>query len=273
MSAQTLESFSLFGFELPLTPEQFLYLLELIKARKAELERVTQKPAEKVEEVKKKPGFFASIFVKKGKKSAEEEPSKIPTAEPQKPVLELPETQKPAEPEVIQYEKKEIEKSKPEVVRAAEIMEEAPKEDIIVEESKGTIEKSIEEAYKGEPAEKIEKLSQEEQLMRAIEKKSEATIFEGETGEHTKEETVPTLKPETEQEEAVQIKPAEKLAEPPAERVTLTQEELNTVERIVAVLLPKKEKYTPEQVKKVMLSEGYSEKIAAEVVRRIYGSL
>ena len=304
MSAQTLESFSLFGFEVPLTPEQFLYLLisivglifliiivafikarghakpkpkkdeeELIKARKAELERVTQRPAKKVEEVKKKSGFFASIFAKKRKKSAEEEPSKIPAAEPQKPVLELPETQKPAKPEVIQYGKKEIVKSKPKVIRGAEIMEEAPEEDIIVEESKGTIEKSIEEAYRGEPAEKIEKLSQKEQLMRAIEKKPEATIFGGETGEHTKEETVPAPKPEIEQEEAVQIEPAEKLAEPSTKRVMLTQEELNTVERIVTVLLPKKEKYTPEQIRKIMLGEGYSEKITEEVVRRIYGNL
>lgn len=302
MGAQTIESFSLFGFEVPLSAEQFLYLLmcivglilliivvafikarghgrvkpkkdeeELIKARKAELERASQKPAEKVEEVKEKPGFFTSMFAKKKGEPAEEKVSEVPVEKTSESVFELPATEEPAEPEVLQYEKESVEKTRPEAVKGAEIVEEEPKEDIIVEESKGSIEREIREAYKEEPAEKFEEPNQEEQLVEAMQKKSEEAVFEGEAEEQTKEETAPILKPETEEE--IQLKPAEGLAEAPAERAELTEEEVNTVERIVAVLLPKKEKYTPEQVRKVMLGEGYSEKIVEEVVRRLFGAM
>lgn len=50
----------------------------------------------------------------------------------------------------------------------------------------------------------------------------------------------------------------------------LTPKEVKQVERLVEILMPKKDNYTAEQISKVIVEEGYSQRVAREVVRRIY---
>lgn len=265
------QSVTLFGINIPFvkTPEQLLYLLvavvalilliiviafikayssrekikpdksyeeELIQARKAELARergVKVQPERKIEETKEeKPGLFSKLFGKKEQKIGEESEAHLIAAE-EKPqeVFELP----PKE------EKQEglggISYEKTNVIaEIPEKKEETPATEI-VEEKGAEKELKVEERTEAERVE--EKPS--------VEIKEESSISK------------PPLLEAEPTEEKVEEKPA------------LSEEELITVDRIVSVILPKKDKYTPEQVRKVMQSEGYNERIIEEVIRRIYG--
>ncbi|MCD6478442.1 MAG: hypothetical protein J7L44_00980 [Candidatus Diapherotrites archaeon] len=50
----------------------------------------------------------------------------------------------------------------------------------------------------------------------------------------------------------------------------LSEADMKTVERAVMALAPKKDKYTPEQLRKVMLEMGYKKEVANEIIKRLY---
>jgi hypothetical protein len=50
----------------------------------------------------------------------------------------------------------------------------------------------------------------------------------------------------------------------------LSEADIRTVERAVVALAPKKDKYKPEQLRKVMLEMGYKEEVANEIIKRLY---